>query len=96
MVAKKKARVAKKLADAKASLEAKRRQLAEAQAALEKQQASVAEAEATDAKASAEVAALAARFASERNAVLPQPDAAATAPGAQQTIPEGCVSIAFA
>ena len=83
MVAKKKARVAKKLADAKASLEAKRRHLAEAQAALEKQQASVAEAEATDAKASAEVAALAARFASERNAVLPQPDAVPTAPGAQ-------------
>jgi hypothetical protein len=88
--------MAKKLADAKASLEAKRRQLAEAQATLEKQQASVAEAEATATKADAEVAALSLRFASERNAALTQPAAAAAAPVAQQTPPAGCVSIAFA
>ena len=75
--------MANKLADPKAGLEAKRRQLAEAQATLEKQQPSVAEAEATAAKADAEVAVLAARFASERNAALSQPAAAAAAPVAQ-------------
>jgi chromosome segregation ATPase len=89
-------RMAKKLANAKAGLEAKRRQLAEAQATLEKQQASVAEAEATAGKADAEVAVLAARFASERNAAPAQPAAAATTPVAQQPLPAGCVSIEFA
>jgi len=67
------------LADAEASLEAKRQQLAEAELALQAQQATVTEAAATATKAAAAVAELAARFAAERNAPSPQVQAFATA-----------------
>jgi hypothetical protein len=86
-------RMAKKLSDAKAGLDAKRQQLAEAQAAFEKQQGTVAEAEANAAKAVAEVAGLAARFASERSAApAPPADVHAEATPASP----GFVSVAFA
>ena len=90
-------RVAKKLSDAKGSLEKHRLQLAEAQAALEKQEAAVAEAQATAAKADAEVAALATRFATQSGAAPAHPIAPPSASSVEQVQPgEGLVSIAFA
>ena len=90
-------RVAKKLSDAKGSLEKHRSQLAEAQAALEKQEAAVAEAQATAAKADAEVAAFATRFATESGAAPSQPIAPPSASSVEQVQPGQCfVSIAYA
>jgi hypothetical protein len=93
-------RMDKKLADAEASLEAKRQQLSEAELALQAQQAMVTEAAATATKAAAAVAQLAARFAAERNAPSPQLQAPATtglpAQGEQVQPAPGFVSIVLA
>ena len=82
-------RMAKKLADEKATLEKQEARLAELNKLVESQKAAILEAEASMAKASDEVASLAAQFASER--ILP----AASRADAEQA-PAGFVPIAFA
>lgn len=90
-----KARMEKKLADARAALLAREEELAEFQRRIQEQKATVRDAEAAAARASVEVATLAAQYASERTAA-PATDAAEPS-GAHQPQPTaGFVSVAYA
>ena len=86
--------MAKKLADAQATLLSRKAEMEALALQIKEQEATVAEAQAATAKATAEVATLAAQFAQERTTGPPP----ATSPEAEaaDAPPPGCVSIVFA